>query len=117
VTFAGPSSNGISRNSILRFDPAATSTTLTATNEWNFTTRPVTGANLGIEAITWIPDTFRVSKGFFDESKGNTYSPAEYPNHGTGLFFVGLKRTQWYTRTRLTKGTAISLESQPSGRV
>jgi hypothetical protein len=106
VTFAGPSSaggiyisaernnsaNSISRNSVLRYDPAAAGTSLTATNEWNLTPDlPVTGANLGLEAITWIPDSFLTSKSFFDEHNGHTYVPSEYPNHGTGLFFVGLE--------------------------
>jgi uncharacterized protein (TIGR03437 family) len=106
VTFAGPASSGgmyisternnsantLSRNSILRFDPATPGATLTATHEWNLTADlPVVGANLGIEGITWIPDTFLVSKGFFDEAKGHVYNPAEYANHGSGLFFVGLE--------------------------
>jgi uncharacterized protein (TIGR03437 family) len=106
VTFAGPASSGgmyisternngantLSRNSILRFDPATPGATLTATHEWNLTADlPVVGANLGIEGITWIPDTFLVSKGFFDEGKGHVYNPAEYANHGSGLFFVGLE--------------------------
>jgi uncharacterized protein (TIGR03437 family) len=106
VTFAGSSSSGgmyvsterdnnvsaVSRPTILRFDPAATGATLTATHEWNLTADlPVVGANLGIEGITWIPDTFLVSKGFFDESKNHVYNPAEYANHGTGIFFVGLE--------------------------
>jgi len=44
-----------------------------------------------MEAITWIPDTYLVSKNFFDESKNHVYTPAEYANHGTGLFFIGLE--------------------------
>jgi len=106
VTFAGTGSSGglfvsterdntansISKNSILRFDPAGVGTTLTATHEWNLTADlPVTGANLGMEGITWISDAFLVSKNFFDETKNHTYNPSEYPNHGTGLFFVGLE--------------------------
>jgi len=86
------SANSISRLSILRFDPAATGATLTATHEWNLTADlPPAGANLGLEAITWIPDTFLVSKSFFDESKNHAYNPAEYANHGSGIFFVGLE--------------------------
>jgi hypothetical protein len=86
------SANSISRNSILRFDVSAAGASLSATNEWNLTADlPPTGANLGAEAITWIPDSFLTSKGFFDETKGHTYDPNEYPNHGTGLFFVGLE--------------------------
>ncbi len=106
VAFAGPSSaggifisaernnsaNSVSRNSVLRYSPSGAGTSLTATNEWNLTADlPKTGANLGLEAITWVPDTFLVSSGYFDESKGHAYNPAEYANHGTGLFFVGLE--------------------------
>jgi len=86
------SNNGVSRNSILRYDPAGATTTLTATNEWNLTADlPANGANLGLEGITWIPDAFLVSKGFFDEATNASYNPASYANHGTGLFFVGVE--------------------------
>lgn len=86
------SNNGVSRNSVLRYDPSQAGTTLKATNEWNLTSDlPVTGANLGAEDITWIPDTILVAKGFVDESKNKAYVPADYPNHGTGIFFVGLE--------------------------
>jgi len=86
------SANGVSRNSILRFDPSAAGSTLTATNEWNLTADlPVTGANLGVEAITWIPDSMLVANGFIDEPRARAYAPADYPNHGTGIFFVGVE--------------------------
>ena len=89
--------NGISRNSILRFDVSTAGATLTATHEWNLTADlPAVGPNLGMEGITWIPDTFLVSQGFVDESQGGVataYNPADYPNHGTGLFFVGMEGT------------------------
>ena len=105
VTFAGTSSAGIyasverdnnnsgdSRNTVLRFDPSVPGTSLTATHDWNLTADlPATGANLGAEAIAWIPDTFLTASKFFDNAKGHTYNPAEYPNHGSGLFFVGLE--------------------------
>lgn len=82
----------ISRNSILRFDPSAAGATLTATNDWNITADlPTVGANLGIETIQWIPDTFLTVRGFLDEATGAAYSPATYPNHGTGIFFVGVE--------------------------
>jgi len=84
--------NGTSRNSILRFDPTAAGATLAATNEWNLTADlPVVGPNLGMEAITWVPDSVLVAKGFVDQVTGVAYDPASYPNHGTGLFFVGLE--------------------------
>lgn len=109
VTFVGDSSstdgiyvasernnlnNTVSRNSILRFDPTAggSAATLTATTEWNLTgALPGNGSNLGLEGITWIQDSFLVSSGFYDDAKGHTYNPADYPNHGGGLFFVGVE--------------------------
>jgi hypothetical protein len=82
----------VSRNSILRFDPASSDTALRATNDWNLTGElPVVGANLGIEAVTWLPDSFLVAMGFLDETANKTYAPADYPNHGMGLFFVGVE--------------------------
>ena len=84
--------SGVSRPSILRFDPSAGGGNLAATHEWNLAADlPVVGANLGLEAITWIPDSALVAAGFFDEAANTIYNPASYPNHGNGLFFVGLE--------------------------
>jgi hypothetical protein len=84
--------NGVSRLSVLRFDTSATDTDLTATNEWNLTADlPVSDPNLGLEAITWVPDSALVAERFYDESAGALYDPTLYANHGTGLFFVGLE--------------------------
>jgi hypothetical protein len=84
--------NSISRLSVLRFDTDAVGPALTATHEWNLTTDlPIAGPNLGLEAITWVPDTFLLGAGFLDDSTGQPYDPARYPNHGTGIFFVGLE--------------------------
>ncbi len=85
--------NSISRNSILRFSVATeTGPVLVANLEWNLTPDlPANGANLGLEAITRIPDSFLVAQGFFDESKGRAYNPADYPNNGGGVFFVGVE--------------------------
>lgn len=86
------SANGISRNSVLRVDPAGSGTTLTAAQEWNLTADlPTTGPNLGIEGITWVPDSYLTARALIDESKNRAYNPADYPNHGTGLFLVGLE--------------------------
>lgn len=49
------------------------------------------GANLRIEAITWVPDAFLVSQGFLDEKANRVYAPADYPGHGDGLFAVGVE--------------------------
>jgi hypothetical protein len=84
--------SGVSRMSVLRYDTAASGTELTATHDWNLTADlPAVGSNLGLEAITWIPDGHLVAGGFVDESAGAPYDPARYPGHGTGLFFVGLE--------------------------
>jgi hypothetical protein len=84
----------VSKLAVLRFDPNAAGTSLTATHEWNLTSLlPVVGANLGLEAITWVPDSYLVAKGFFDEAAGHTYAPSEYASHGTGLFFIGIEGT------------------------
>jgi hypothetical protein len=84
--------NTVSRLAILRFDSSAAGTTLVATHEWNVTADlPAVGPNLGLEAITWVPDAYLVSAGFLDESKSAAYDPALYPDHGNGVFFVGVE--------------------------
>jgi hypothetical protein len=82
----------VSRLSVLRYDYTAAGTSLTATHEWNLTKDlPPAGANLGLEGVAWVPDSFLVTNGFFDEAANAAYDPSRYPNHGTGLFFVGLE--------------------------
>ncbi len=85
--------NSVSRNSILRYDiTQENATALVATHEWNITADiPSNGANLGLEAITRVPDAYLVARGFFDESKGRAYTPADYPNHEGALYFVGVE--------------------------
>ena len=80
----------VSRMSVLRYDFSGTTTELTATNEWNLTTDlPTSPPNNGIEGITWIPDSYLIANRFFDEAANAVYAPSLYPDHGTGLFFVG----------------------------
>lgn len=87
------SNNSISRPAVLRFDVSGTATSLNATNDWNLTSDlPVLGANLGLEAVQWMSDGFLVSKGFKDEATNAPYNPATYPNHGAGLFLVGVEQ-------------------------
>ena len=82
----------VSRLSVLRYDYTSTATSLTATDEWNLTKDlPAAGANLGLEGVAWVPDSFLTANGFFDEAANAAYAPSRYPNHGTGLFFVGLE--------------------------
>ncbi len=85
--------NAVSRLSVLLFDGSIIDSTLTATRDWNLTADlPVAGANLGLEAITWVPDSYLMSKGFIDESSGRAYDPTMYANHAGGIFFVGLEQ-------------------------
>ena len=78
--------------SVLRYDVSGAATTLNATREWNLTTDlPGFGANAGAESVEWIPDAYLVSSGFVDETTAQPYDPADYPGHGSGLFFVGLE--------------------------
>ena len=84
---------GASRPGVLRYDVSSAAATLSATHDWNLTADlPGLGANAGPEAITWVPDDFLVSKGFFDENTAAAYNPASYPDHGAGLFFVGIEQ-------------------------
>ena len=95
--------NTASRLSVLRYDLAAAGAELTATHDWNLTADlPAVGANLGLEAITWIPDSYLVAAGFGDQNLFKAYDPAEYPGHGTGLFFVGVEATGQSMATRST---------------
>jgi hypothetical protein len=83
-----------SRQSILRYDVTQAGAALTATHEWNLTALlPPAGANLGIEAISWVPDDYLLDMGFFDEAAAREYEPADYGEHGAGLFFVGVEQS------------------------
>lgn len=88
------SASGVSRMSVLRYDPDATGTNLTPTDEWNLTSKiPAAGANLGLEGVTWVPDSFLVANGFVDQSTGTAYKPSDYSLHGTGLYVVAVEDT------------------------
>jgi hypothetical protein len=87
--------SGVSKNAVLRYDAAAaTGATLNATDEWDLNPLlPTLGANLGLEGITWVPDSFLVGGGFIDESTSSAYAPSHYPDHGTGLYVVAVEGT------------------------
>jgi hypothetical protein len=87
----GPGSS-TSRPAILRFVPTGAGGTLTATNDWNLTADlPGLEANQGLEAVAWVPDSYLTAKGF-KTTGGTAYNPADYADHGTGLFFVGVEQ-------------------------
>jgi hypothetical protein len=83
------------RLSILRYELTGTTTTLKATHEWNLTSDlpKATDANKGLEAIAWIPDSYLVERGFYDEASKAPYDPSTYADHGTGIFLVGVEDT------------------------
>ncbi|TDD48745.1 hypothetical protein E1263_33080 [Kribbella antibiotica] len=84
--------SGSSLLKVLRYDPKSTAKTLNATAEWNLTSDlPSVGNNDGLEAISWVPDSFLAAQGFKDERTNAAYNPSSYANHGTGLYFVGLE--------------------------
>lgn len=85
----------ISRMSILSYAVGDTgqSSTIVALDEWDLTKYlPRTNPNEGLEAITWVPDSYLTAHKFIDESTGSEYEPNNYPDHGTGLFMVGLEK-------------------------
>nr|WP_236778795.1 lamin tail domain-containing protein [Agromyces seonyuensis] len=90
--------NDIPLNSILRIDPTQPGTRLVATAQWNLTAEfpelhagNKTEANLGFEGVAFVPDSYLTANGFVDQSTGTTYRPADYPLHGTGLYFAALE--------------------------
>ena len=110
--------SNIARTSVLRYDVSAPGATLTATKEWDLTPgMRALSENAGLEAITWIPDEVLVAKGFMDDVRGKKYDPADYPNHGNGLFFVGIEldgRIAAYALNQST-GTSDMVQSVSSG--
>ncbi|MGW6705639.1 lamin tail domain-containing protein [Streptomyces sp. NPDC054956] len=87
-------SSGTSRLSVLRYDVSGTPSTLTAAQEWNLTADlPSVGSNLGLEAVTWVPDSSLAGAGFKDASTGSAYDPGRYGAHTGGVFFVGVEGT------------------------
>ncbi|MCU1475808.1 MAG: hypothetical protein JWQ64_501 [Subtercola sp.] len=86
--------NGVSRPAVLRYDTTGSGTSLSASIEWNLVDAlPTVGANLGLEGITFVPDSYLTSNGFVDEKTNAAYNPASYTGHGDGLYFVGLEGT------------------------
>ncbi|GAB2853658.1 hypothetical protein GCM10027200_62320 [Lentzea nigeriaca] len=77
----------VSRPMILKYGTGSN-----AVGEWELGGMPEVDPNDGPEAISWVPDSFLTQKGFTDDS-GRVYNPADYPGHGSGLFFVGLEAT------------------------
>lgn len=85
------SAKGVNQNVLLQVDPDAAAGDLVAQREWDLTAMlPAVGANLGIEAVQWVPDS-ALSGKLFDDTTGTAYDPAVHPGHGDGLFFVAVE--------------------------
>lgn len=86
--------SSVSRPAVLRFPTGGSGASLRPTNDWDLSTDlPGLGANLGLEAIAWVPDSYLAARGFVDQRTGAAYDPAGYPGHGSGLFLVGVEQT------------------------
>ncbi|WP_405742182.1 lamin tail domain-containing protein [Streptomyces sp. NBC_00028] len=90
--------NTAPKDTIMEFDPAATGSTLTPIHQWDMTshfpqldTGSKDDANLGFEGVGYVPDSWLTANGWTDPLTGAAYNPANYPSHGSGLFFAGLE--------------------------
>lgn len=85
------SAKAVNFNSVLKVDPAAAGPDLVALQEWDLTAAlPTVGANLGIEAVEWVADS-ALTGTLWDDTTNAAYTPATYPLHGGGLFFVAVE--------------------------
>ena len=83
--------SGVSKNTILRYQPTVS---MSATDEWDLNPLlPALGANLGLEGVTFIPDSVLTADGFVDQSTGTAYDPSDYPGHGSTLAVVAVEGT------------------------
>lgn len=85
------SAKGVNQNTVLKVDPDAGPGDLVAQQEWDLTSLlPAVGANLGMEAVQWVPDS-ALDGALFDTNTGAAYDSADYAGHGDGLFFVAVE--------------------------
>lgn len=85
------SAKGVNYDTILQVNPNENSTDLIAEHEWNITSDlPHVDANLGIEAVEWVPDS-ELNGKLFDTKQNAAYDSANYPDKISGVFFVALE--------------------------
>lgn len=85
------SAKGVNQNIVLKVDPDAHEGDLIAEQEWDLTALlPAVGANLGMEAVQWVPDAALAGK-LYDDNTAAAYDPADYAGHGDGLFLVAVE--------------------------
>ncbi len=109
------SAKGVNQNTVLMVDPDSAEGDLVASVEWDLTDLlPTVGANLGGEAIEWIPNTALEGK-IIDENTGEPYQSAAYP--GTGLFFIAMEDDgQVYVFALALDGSAVQIAALDVGR-
>ncbi|TWV53789.1 hypothetical protein FRZ03_08550 [Streptomyces misionensis] len=90
--------NTVPKDTIMEFDPSAPGSTLAPIHQWDMTsqfpqldTGSKDDANLGFEGVSYVPDSWLTAGGWIDPLTGAAYDPANYPLHGSGLFFAGLE--------------------------
>lgn len=93
----------VSRVSILQYDPAAidfATRSASASQQWELESDLGPGtdadlgpadANLGAEALAFIPDGYLVANGFRTDA-GTLYDPTQYGKHFGGVFFAGIEK-------------------------
>lgn len=118
----------VSRVSILRVDPTRADTatgSVDASQQWDLksdlgpgTDADLTSpadANLGGEAIAFVPDGYLVANGFRTDD-GELYDPASYGAHFGGIFFVGIEKNgTLYGYTLQENGTGFTRVATFSG--
>ncbi len=81
-------------DSILRFDPTTSATTISATDQWvltddlGFAPTDAADSNLGFEGVAFVPDSYLTAKGFRTDA-GALYRPSDYPDKAAAGLFVG----------------------------
>lgn len=106
------SAKGVNQNVVLKVDPDAAAGDLVASEEWDLTSLlPAVGANLGMEAVQWVPDS-ALAGALFDDNTGAAYDPAGYAGHGDGLFFVAVEDNGHVYGFALTADGSATLVSE-----
>ncbi len=114
--------SGVPLDSILRFDPTTSGTTLSATDQWVLTAdlgfTASSDANLGFEGVAYVPDGFLVDAGFRTDA-GSLYDPAAYPAKAlAGVFFGAVEKTGHLIAYALnTDHTFVRIADIPTGMV
>ena len=91
ATTDGPNS-ATSRPAVLRYDVSSAAAGLNATNDWNLTSSlPGDGPTPASRPSPGCRTRCSSRRASWTRHRP-TYNPADYPNHGPGLFFVGVEQ-------------------------